>query len=132
MIYAFIRSYIGGLGRAIMDFYIANSLFINAIVLIYALFVYFSHMSYYSAYRSVLEMLGFNPEKPTKSQKEKLFKGKVDFSGIDWTAARQAFRFPFIAAPRAVLIRLKTNTTLQKLFSEEKIKALLSSDKSDK
>jgi len=49
MINAFIRSSIGSLGRAIMDFYIENSLIINAIILMYAFLVFIGHRNYYIA-----------------------------------------------------------------------------------
>ena len=125
MIYAFIRSYIGGFGRAILDLYIANSFVINALVLIYGLFVYLAHISYLSAYRFILGQLGFQPDKLAKGKKHVAAGRKLDFSKLNWDEIRRTYWFPFLAPPKSLWISLKTNRSLKKYFSENKIRQLL-------
>ena len=125
MIYAFIRSYIGGFGRAIMDFYIAHSFIINALILIYGLFVYLAHISYLSAYRFILERLGFDPNALKAGKKTNLKINRTDFDKLSWDEVRRTYWFPFIAPPKALWISLKTNSVLKKFFSEAHIKQMV-------
>lgn len=126
MIYAFIRSYIGGIGRAILDFYLANSFVINAVVLAYGLMVYLAHISYLSAYRSILEKLGINIDKVVKTRGEKKYSGdKLDYRNISWDEVRKAYWFPFIAPPKNWAIRFKTERVLRNHFSADNLAQLL-------
>ncbi len=120
MIYAFIRGYIGGFGRAIMDFYIANSFLINAIILIYGLCVYLAHISYLKAYRIILISLGIKISKKSVRKNSKL-----DFQKVSWDEVRRSYWFPLIAPPKGLLVSLKTNASLQNYFSAEKIRLML-------
>jgi hypothetical protein len=74
-------------------------------------------------------MLGYKTDKPSRAHKEKILKGNVKFSELDWDTVRRSFWFPFIAAPRALLIRPKTTSSLQRMFAEGRIKELLNSEK---
>jgi hypothetical protein len=126
MIYAFIRGYIGGIGRAILDFYIANSLVINAIVLAYGLMVYLAHISYLSAYRLVLEKLGVNIEKAMKTKgRKKYSSADLNYRNLAWDEVRKAYWFPFIAPPKNWAIRLKTERVLRNHFSADNLAQLL-------
>ena len=124
MIYAFIRSYIGGFGRALMDFYIANSFVINAIVLIYGLLVYLAHISYLKAYRFTLEKLGVDLT-PMEKDKPAKIPTRLDFTKLDWHEIARTYWFPLIAPPRSLWINIKTLAVLQHYFGKEQITALL-------
>ena len=124
MIYAFIRSYIGGFGRALMDFYIANSFVINAIVLIYGLLVYLAHISYLKAYRYSLEKLGVNLT-PLEKNKPAKIPTRLDFTKLEWREIAKTYWFPLIAPPRSLLLSIKTQSVIQHYFGEEQITALL-------
>lgn len=133
MIYAFIRGYIGGFGRAILDFYLANSFVINALVLVYGLCVYLAHISYLSAYRLVLQKLGINLKTALKNKRKKkpYSSSKLDFQQVSWDEVRRSFWFPFIAPPKRLLITLKTNGELRKNFSADNVAQLLNSETTD-
>ncbi len=122
MIYAFIRGYIGGFGRMLLDFYEANSLIVNAIVLAYGLCVYLAHISYLKAYRLLLETLGVKLEGSTKSNYSK---NKLDYEKVDWNSLRRAYFFPLVSEPRSFLLKIKTNPVLRKLFNEQKVRGML-------
>lgn len=126
MIDAFIRSLIGSWGRAILDFYIANSFVINAIILFYGLLVYLAHICYLSTYRFILKELGLNLEAISKGKK--ISKRKLDWDRIDWDEAYRAHWFPLITHPKRWLVLWKTKDVLRKLFSVEQVTQLLSSD----
>ena len=126
MIFAFIRSSIGGFGRALMDFYISNSFAINAIVLVYALLVYLAHISYLKAYRYTLEKLGVDLA-PMEKNKPVRIPTRLDFTKLDWHEAAKTYWFPFIAPPRSLWINIKTQAVLQHYFGEEQITTLLKS-----
>lgn len=122
MIYAFIRGYIGGFGRMLLDFYEANSFVINAIVLAYGACVYLAHISYLKVYRRILETLGIKLDDSVKSNYS--FR-KEDYASLDWDAMRRSYFFPLVSEPRSFLVRLKTNPVIRRLFEEEKIRGML-------
>jgi hypothetical protein len=122
MIYAFIRGYIGGFGRMLLDFYEANNFVINAIVLAYGACVYLAHISYLKAYRCLLETLGLKLESGAKSNYSRR---KLDFENLDWSKMRRTYFFPLISEPQSFLVNIKSNPVLRRLFNEEKVRSLL-------
>ncbi len=124
MIFAFIRSSIGGFGRALMDFYISNSFAINAIVLVYALLVYLAHISYLKAYRFTLEKLGVDLT-PMEKNKPAKIPTRLDFTKLDWREIAQTYWFPLIAPPRSLWLSIKTQSVIQHYFGKDQITALL-------
>ena len=129
MIYAFIRGYIGGFGRMLLDFYEANSFVINAIILAYGLCVYLAHISYLKAYRLLLETLGVKLEGGAKSNYSK---SKLDFEKVDWNLLRRTYFFPLVSEPRSFLFKIKTNPVLRNLFNEEKVRGMLTTAEQNK
>lgn len=127
MIYAFIRGYIGGFGRILMDFYIAHSFVLNAIILFYGSCVYLAHISYLKTYRRILEMLGVKIDNDGKGKTTRA-RASLDYNRVNWENAGQAYWFPLISPPRSFGVRLKTHAALRKLFSEENIKHMLQAD----
>ena len=124
MIFAFIRSYIGGFGRNLMDFYINNSFVINTIVLVYGLLVYLAHISYLKAYRYSLEKLGVNLA-PMEKNKPAKIPARLDFTKLDWSEISRTYWFPLIARPRSLWLSIKTKAVIQYYFGEEQITTLL-------
>ncbi len=124
MIFAFIRSYIGGFGRALMDFYINNSFVINAIVLVYGLLVYLAHLSYLKAYRYTLETLGVDLQ-PLEKDKPARIPTRLDFKKLDWKLIRKTYWFPLIAPPHSIWLSIKTEAVIEHYFGEEQIRAML-------
>jgi hypothetical protein len=119
MIYAFIRAYIGGFGRALMDFYIANSLVINGLILGYALIVFISQRNYYFALERIIIELGIIKE----GEKNKLIRkvNSTDYSGLQFDKVRKGIWFPFISEPKKWTFKFCTANYLKSEFSLEKI-----------
>lgn len=123
MIYAFVRSLIGSFGRALMDFYIQNSLWINALILGYALLVVFAHRNYYVALEKIFTQLRSSNE---KFQREGLIKLTTnDYKKIDWQEIRCNVKFPLISEPKSWGVHLSSETIFQKQFTLEKLNEFL-------
>jgi len=124
LIFAFVRSLIGSVGRAIMDFYIANSLPINSVILLYALLVFFARRNYFFILNTILHEAGLLEKGKAGVKKPKL--SKSDFEKIDWDLLKSKVKFPFFALPRRWAIKLTTKNVLVKQFNLETINELLS------
>jgi hypothetical protein len=130
MIYAYIRSLIGSFGRALMDFYIQNSLWINGLILGYALIVVFAHRNYFIALEKIITHLRASDE---KFQKRGLVKITAnDYKKLDWQSIRQLIKFPLISAPKSWGLAISSAETLKKEFSLEKINEFLKAAHSKK
>ncbi|MCJ7520258.1 MAG: hypothetical protein MUO42_11390 [Anaerolineaceae bacterium] len=124
MIFAFIRSSIGSLGRAILDFYIANSLVINAIILLYALLVFIAHRNYFYALEKIFIQLA-----PSDVEKKPLRKiNPSQYNALAWNTLRKLIRFPLISEPKKWTFRYCTTGYLKKEFSLEKLNQFLKSN----
>lgn len=116
MIFAFIRSLLGEFGRAILDFYIENSLLINSIIVVYGICVVFAHRSYTLTLEKIKNILGVENEIGS----EKINK-LIDKSKMDWEEVHSVSRFPFIAIPGRIWLQIRNTDTLQRLFSHENL-----------
>jgi hypothetical protein len=130
MIYAFVRSLIGSFGRALMDFYIQNSLWINALILGYALLVVFAHRNYYIVLEKIFTQLRSSNE---KFQREGLVKLTTnDYKKIDWQEIHRSVKFPLISEPKSWGIHLTGESFFQKQFTLEKLNEFLKSARNRK
>ena len=116
MIDALIRGTLGTAGTLLLDFYIQNNLWINALLFTYAILVVIARRNYESVVQHILaDFLQIHGEKlARKSPKEirtLLLKWK-----IPWENGMQAGRFPFISSPQGILLRIKSDRTFQKIF----------------
>lgn len=123
MIYAFIRSLIGNFGRALMDFYMQNSLWINALILGYALVVVFAHRNYYIALEKIFIHLRSSNE---KFQRNALIRLTTDdLNKIDWQQIRCSVKFPLISEPKSWGVHWTNESFFQKQFTLEKLNEFL-------
>ncbi|HQN05812.1 MAG TPA: hypothetical protein PK174_10385 [Anaerolineaceae bacterium] len=125
MIDAFIRSILGDWGNAALDFYIANSLWINGIILLYALFVILAHRNYKRITNSVFTYLN----EKYGSQLHKKGKGSLVLmmkkAGIPWNEIIKRSWIPFLAPPGSIRLYLSNEKTIDKLLPLEKIAELI-------
>ena len=119
MVYAFIRNYIGGFGRALMDFYVANSLVINGLILVYALLVFLAHRNYFYAIERIIVELGLIKQ----GEKNKLVRkvNSTDLSNLQWDKVRKNIWFPFISEPKKWTFKFFSADYLRSEFSQETI-----------
>ena len=121
MIDAFIRSILGNWGNVLLDFYIANSLWINGIILLYALLVVLAHRNYKQITSSVVLFLN----EKYGSQLQKKGKGSlvqmVKKARIPWNVILKKSWIPFITPPGSIRLYLSNEKTIDKLLPLEKI-----------
>lgn len=123
MIYAFIRSFLGDFGRAVMDFYIQNSLWINTLLLGYALLVVIAHRNYFIALEKIFTHMRTSNEKFTQEGIIKLTGN--DHKKINWEEIRKSIKFPLISEPRSWGIKWINSSYLQREFTMEKLNQFL-------
>ncbi len=128
MIDAFLRSTIGTWGNAALDFYIANSLWINGLFLLYALLVVLSRRNYN---RNLNQILGYLKEK-YGSQLDKKGSGSlvsmIKKSNIPWAETLKHSKMPFLTPPGSIRLYLSNVNNLQRFLTFEKIAALLKTE----
>jgi hypothetical protein len=119
MIFAFIQSSIGAVGRAILAFYLANSFIINGVILMYAFIVFIAQKNYYFALNKIFIELRLIDQ----NEKNKLIRkvNHADYKNLHWDLVRKGIWFPFISAPKKWTFRLCTANYLKSEFSLEKI-----------
>lgn len=119
MIDAVLRSMIGSWGNWLLDQYIANALWINGLILIYALLVMLARRNFKITLQFFLEYLqkeyGTQLQGKNKRQVTK-FLSRVT---LPWQAALQNVSLPLIASPHSVRVYLTTESTLRKIFQPE-------------
>jgi hypothetical protein len=123
MIYAFIRSSIGTVGRAILDFYASNSFIINGLILLYAFIVFIAQRNYYFALKRIFVELGLIKE----GEKNQLIRkiNASDYKELNWEKVRKSIWFPLISAPKKWTFRFCTIDYLISEFSLTKIKQFI-------
>ena len=120
MVYAFIRVFIGGLGRAILDFYVANSLYINAIILAYALCVVLANQSYSLGLRQIKMELEKSDKKLYKFSLRELQKS-LNSRSFPWVQVQHSFWFPLIISPHRFLVFPKNLNSLKMIFTPDRL-----------
>jgi len=123
MVFVIIRSFIGSVGRAMMDFYIANSFIINGILLFYALVVYVSHRNYLN----VLQKIFIELDLIKDGEKDKLIRklSNADYKKISWEELRKKIWFPLISPPGKMSIRFCTTKYIMDEFTAENINSYI-------
>jgi len=123
MIYAFIRSLIGEVGRAILGFYVENSLGINTLVLCYGLLEFIAHRNYYMVLEKIILDLRENNQKFANSQIKKV--STKEYERLRWEMIRHKIWFPLLSEPQKATIQACTIKNLNKIFSLNKLNQLL-------
>ena len=119
MIDAFIRSFIGEWGSALLDFYIENSLWINGILLLYVLLIVLSRRNYRIVLYSLCVSLNTKYQSQVKGKDRNQLVRILNKIEIPWDDALKSSSFPMITSPRGLLPKYKNIKTLQRLYSNE-------------
>jgi len=121
MVDAYIRSMIGTWGNAILDFYIVNNFWINAIILIYTLVVILSRRSFDLSLQSlIITLQNQHGEQITKKGPGGLL-GLFSKTNIPWTEALAKSPLPFITPPGSIRLYPKNIQTFQRFITLEKL-----------
>ena len=125
MIFGFIRSTIGTFGNALLDFYIANSIWLNGLLLLYALLVVFSRRSFDLSQQLLLSSLQSQYGKQLQKKRPGSVLKMLKETKIPWEEALQRTSIPFMTPPGSIRIYRKNLETFQKFVSLEKLAELL-------
>jgi hypothetical protein len=121
MIDAFIRGMLGTGGSAVLDFYLAHSIWINGLILLYALLVVLARRSFDLSSQSLIHSL----RSKYGSQFERRGAGAVlkmlEKMSIPWDQALGNSPFPFLTPPGSIWIYPKSPVTLQKFLTLEQL-----------
>jgi hypothetical protein len=116
-----VRSALGSWGGRVLDFYLANSLWINGIILFLVLLNFLGRRAYLETLTGLLAHLAekgldIKKVKTVSAMQTLLKKGE-----IPWIALAKANWFPLLAVPGKFLPVVKTPGNLQELFSAENL-----------
>lgn len=125
MIYSFIRGMLGTSGDAVLDFYIAYSLWINGLIFLYAFLVVLARHTFDLSRQSlIISLQGEYSQKFEQKRPGAVLKALKKIS-IPWDQALRCSSFPLISPPGSIRIYPKNTATLQKLLPLEKVAELL-------
>jgi hypothetical protein len=116
MIDALVRGALGTTGTRLLDFYLQNSLWINALLFTYAILVFIARRNYGQVAQHILaEFFQKHGDKLAGKSPNQIRALLLKWK-IPWENGKQAGWFPFISSPQGILLRLKSNKTFQKIF----------------
>lgn len=130
MIDVITRGALGELGSLLLDFYIHNAIWINAIIGIYAILVVWAHQGYLKVGERIKEVLLKIYGDSLRNKNEAWFAKTLPHSELDFDIIAAQIRVPFIAPRKSIWIRFNNSKTIRKLFTPEVIKELFSTDHS--
>ena len=118
---AIIRGTLGELGSAILDFYIKNQLWINGIIIFYALVLVLAKRGY-SAITDALktEILRKHGE-DFFAKSERNFKKSYNKIDFDWDSIAKQTYMPIVSAKGSLIFQIKSISVLKKHFTPEKV-----------
>lgn len=116
MVDALVRRFLGTAGSGLLDFYSEHALWINACLLLYAMLVVFARQNYAQVAGFILADFFQEHGNQLAKKSPKEIRGLLLKSEIPWRHGKQAGWFPFISSPQGILLRLKSDRTLQQIF----------------
>ena len=125
MIYSFIRGMLGSSGDMLLDFYVANSLWINALILLYAILVAVARHTFDVSRKLVIAFLESQYSQQFEQKKSGSVLNALHKINIPWDQALGHSAFPFMTPPGSIWIYPKNSATFQKLLPLEKLAELL-------
>jgi hypothetical protein len=124
MIDAIIRGTLGDFGSALLDFYLNNALWINAILLLYAVFLLFAKQGYHKLVLAIKESLFESYGKEIQKKNENWFKKILERDEFDWQVIAKQTWIPIISTKHSLGFKVKSAGSLKKIFTSEKIKEI--------
>lgn len=119
MINIIVRSFLGHWGGQVLDFYIANSLWINGLLLLYFLLVVLGRRNYRVILFSLVKGLEGKQTIKPGNKNAKQIGAALKKQEIPWEVGLRASAFPFITPPQGFRIYLKSQKRIQDLIPRE-------------
>lgn len=124
MVDIFTRSMLGPWGQRLLDFYLAHSLWINGLILLYFGVLFLSRWNYRRAQAAIVAGLQARYPEATGPKAARDIRARLDQDGAPWDAGLRATIWPLIAGPRSLAPRLKSARALQQLLPLDDLVAL--------
>lgn len=121
MINAILRSMIGSWGNWLLDQYIANALWINGLILTYALLVALARCNFKKTLLFFLTHLETQHARQLKGKNKQQMTRFLSHISLPWQKALCNTRFPVISPPNSIRLYANTEATLKKFFGPETI-----------
>jgi len=128
---AIIRGTLGSFGSAILDFYIEYALWINSVLLFYALFLVVAKRGYTRIKEVIKHELIAHYGEGISGKNERNFIKAVERFQFDWQSLAKATKTPILSTEKALYFQFKSPAFLKKHFTPEKIYALFSEDREE-
>jgi hypothetical protein len=121
MVRALVEQMLGAWGTALLDFYDANSLYINLVVVLYGGLVVLSWMNLKGIRRQLVDDLAEQLREIPNLEAGSPPKNALRRVKIPWERAIESRRFPLVALQTSFLPRRATLETVQALLPEEEL-----------
>lgn len=119
MIDALVRKFLGTAGSGLLDFYMQFSIWINALLMTYALLVFLARRNSAQIVQHILADFIQKYGETLTQKSPKQIRALLLKWEIPWETGLQAGWFPFIAAPQGFLLRIKSDRNFREIFSME-------------
>lgn len=121
MVDALVRGLLGQVGSAILDYYTANSLWINTVILVYVFLIFLGKRSYASMKNTVQQYLTQEHGPELGNNSISWFKKTLKKHPMDWEEVKHSSAIPIVTPPKSWVFRAKTDKVIKELFSPELI-----------
>lgn len=125
MIDSFVRGLLGTSGSMLLDFYVANSLWINGLVLLYALGVVLARRAFDRSRHVLIALLRRDYAQHFEQRSASSVLNTLKRIPIPWEQAAAGSSFPFITPPGSFRVHRKSPAALQRLLPLEALAELL-------
>jgi hypothetical protein len=120
-----LKGFIGNWGMQAIDFYYEHSLWINGVILLYALVLYIAWRNYRKINEYLLQTITDQLEQKVKTWSKTEITRNLKTIEIPWEDARKKITIPLLAKSGSFLLNIASIKTIEKLFSRDVLINLL-------
>ncbi len=124
MINVILRSMLGEFGSKILDFYISNAIWINSLVLLYAVILVLANHARRKIEDAVMEYFDKSFGQDLKNKKETWFRKMLEKNQPDWEQLGKSTWIPVISRKKSIGWQFKTKKSIESIFTAEYISNL--------
>ncbi len=122
------RGLLGKVGSAILDFYIENALWINGLVLAYALIVVLANYARQQIEGEIKQYFNKIYGQNLMNKGEAWFKKTLEHNRLDWEALARSTWIPIVSKNHSIGLRFKSTGSLEEIFTPDYISTLFADE----
>jgi len=126
---AIIRGSLGEIGSVILDFYIQNALWINGILLLYAIILMFARRGYSEIKKTIIREFTNHYGESIYGKSEKNFRKSMEQLQLNWESIAKQTRMPIISIDKSLFFKIKSPAMLRKHFTPEKVYSFIKNER---